>query len=429
MRDMHYHKERTQDLAIHNLPLALVFTIPLSQHAGKVCKPIVKVKDRVLRGQVLASGEGPGVYAPIHAPISGEVLAIKNAPHPALGTCLAIQIKNDGLDEAIETIKLGSRNLKEVEALSIQELRDLIFEAGIVGLGGAAFPTHIKLNPPKSVDTLIINGAECEPYLTSDYRLMLESSQEIASGIKIMAKILGAKDIYLAIEDNKPRVIEIFNRLASREGFKVRVLKTVYPQGGEKQLTQAILRKEVPSGGLPFDIGVVVQNVASAFAVYEDIYLRKPLYERVVTVCGTPLENPKNLRVRVGTPVRNLLEACGPIKKEIRKMIIGGPMMGIAQDSFDTPIIKSSGGVIVFSEDEIFNKEERVCCRCGRCIDVCPVRIMPALIAMASEKERWDIAKTYDPFDCIECGLCSFACPAKRDLVQLIKYAKVRVKR
>lgn len=434
MHDMQYNKEYTQDLLIEDLALPEVASIPLSQHVGKICQPAVKPKDRVLRGQLIGTCD-KGICAPVHASISGEVVSIKNMPHTILGSCLSIQIKNDSKDEAVESLSRPKLE-QELDKLNREELLKIIFDAGIVGMGGAAFPTHIKLKPPKSVDTFILNGAECEPYLTSDYRLMLEKTKEIVLGLNLIVKILGIKRVFIAIEDNKPKAIEAFKNAiptlpAGRRNppYAIRVLKTVYPQGGEKQLTQTILEKEVPSGGLPFDIGVVVANVATAFAIYEAVYLNKPLYERIVSVCGSALEHPKNLRVRIGTPINNLIETCGPIKKEIAKVVIGGPMMGIAVSTTQVPVIKNTGGIIVFSKSEVHPKEDRVCCRCGRCVDICPARIMPAMIGMAAEKEKWDIASGYDLFDCIECGLCSFVCPAKRDLVHLIKYAKARCKK
>ncbi|MBU2540453.1 MAG: electron transport complex subunit RsxC [Candidatus Omnitrophica bacterium] len=424
---MKYHKERTKDMPIQELGLPESVSIPLSQHIGKICQPRVKVGDRVLRGEQIASCES-GFFAPIHSSISGEVTSIKNMPHPSNGSCLSVQIKSDAKDEAIEDIRRKPRSQEEVDNLSKDTLGKIILDAGIVGMGGAAFPTHIKLKPPKPVDTFILNAAECEPYLTSDYRLMIENPEGIISGMKLMLKILGTRNVYLAIEDNKPEAIKKFKSLAKNNDFKVCVLKTVYPQGGEKQLTQSILAKEVPAGGLPFDIGVVVQNVATAFAVYEAVYLRKPLYERVVTVCGSALANPKNLRVRIGTSIRELIAFCAPLQQEVRKIIIGGPMMGIAQSSMDVPIIKASGGVILFSKNEVSLRQDRVCCRCARCVDICPARIEPAMITIAIEKEKWDMLAEFNIFDCIECGLCSYICPAKRDLVHLIRYGKERVK-
>ncbi|MDP2940395.1 MAG: electron transport complex subunit RsxC [Candidatus Omnitrophota bacterium] len=403
--------------------------IPLSQHFGKQCIPVVKVKDTVLTGGLIAT-ESSGIFSPIHSSVSGVVLDIQDYFHPLLGRHKAIVIESDGLDRCKTTPK---RLQAEIENLTSDELRKIIFDAGIVGLGGAAFPTHIKLKPPKRIEYFILNGAECEPYLTNDFRLMVEHAKKILEGAEIVLKILGIDKCIVAIEDNKPEAIEIFkkeirSRPFDKRRWEIRILKSQYPQGGEKQLIKSILNREVPSGGLPFDIGVVVQNVATVFAIYEAVYKNKPLYERVITATGSCIENPGNFLVRIGTTVRGLLNDCGPLKEEPAKIIFGGPMMGVAQFSLDVPIIKSTTGIIFFSKGEIINRENRVCCRCARCIDVCPARIMPAILGMAAEKERWDIAKDFDVFDCIECGLCSYICPAKRDLVHLIKYAKSRVK-
>lgn len=405
--------------------------IPLSQHFGKACLPKVLVKDYVLTGQLIAS-ESSGLFSPIHSSVSGAVTSIADYNHPVLGRSKAIAIESDAEDKKFAQTE---REPAEVENLTAEELRKIIFDSGIVGLGGAAFPTHIKLTPPKKIEYFILNGAECEPYLTNDFRLMVEHTKEIIEGAKIVLKTLGINNCIVAIEDNKPEAIEAFDseirklKTENRENkFQLKTLKTEYPQGGEKQLIKSVLKKEVPCGGLPFDVGVVVQNVGTVFAIYEAVYKNKPLYERVVTLTGSCLENPGNFLVRIGTTVRDLLEECGPLKEEPAKIVFGGPMMGIAQHSLDVPIIKSTSGIIFFSQKELVKKENRVCCRCARCIDVCPARIMPAILGMAAEKERWDIAKDYDVFDCIECGLCSFICPAKRDLVHLIKYAKTRVK-
>lgn len=366
-----------------------------------------------------------GLFSPIHASVSGTVASITDYPHPTLCRCKAVAVDWDGTE--------GGENFKErasedVDRLSAEEIRKIIFDAGIVGLGGAAFPTHIKLAPPKPINFFILNGAECEPGLTNDSRLMVENAQQIIQGARLMAKALGNPQCFVAIEDNKPEAIEKIRFAIQGAPFTLKILKTQYPQGGEKQLVQSILKKEIPSGGLPFDIGVVVQNVATAFAVYEAVYKNKPLYERVITLTGTPLTNPGNFLVKVGTPLSFLLEGCGPLKEEIAKVIFGGPMMGVAQYTLEAPIVKATSGVVFFSRAEIVGREDRVCCRCGRCIDVCPARIMPAMIGMAAEKENWAAAASYDPLDCIECGLCSYICPARRDLVHLIKYAKSRVK-
>jgi len=432
------HKHQTQDKPIEKMPQPAKAYIPLSQHLGKICSPKVLVGDSVFTGQKIASSEA-AVSAPIHSSISGKVVAIQEWPHPVLGRCKTIVIESDGLDRRPSSIV--HRPSEAIDRLNAEQIRNIVFEAGIVGMGGASFPTHIKLKPPKPVDTLIINGAECEPYLTSDYRLMVEKTKEILLGIELVAKCLGVKNVYIAVEDNKPEAIERFRVQGSpaklsiteagsrlcRERFRVQVLKSQYPQGGEKQLIKNLLGKEVPQGKLPFDIGVVVHNVATCLAIYEAVYLNKPLYERVVTVTGSRLSNPKNLLVRIGTPIKELMDFCGPLKEEPTKIVIGGPMMGIAQYTTEVPVIKSTTGVILFDEKEAKEQEEAFCIRCGACIRECPVNLMPCLINLASEKELWMQAKEYGVLDCIECGLCSYVCPANRSLVQSIKRAKLEV--
>jgi electron transport complex protein RnfC len=417
------HKYFTEDKAIEALPLPSKAYIPLSQHLGKACSILeVNIGDSVNRGQKLAVAAAH-IYAPVHASISGKILACQDYPHPVLGRAKAIVIESDGLDKAMP---LEQRSKEVIENLTAQEIRDIVFQAGIVGMGGASFPSYIKLNPPKPVDTLLINGAECEPYLTSDFRLMVEKTQEIIKGIDLVRKCLGVKRVYVAIEDNKEEAIEKFKRLNSP--FEIKVLKSIYPQGGEKQLIENILGKEVPSGKLPFDIGVVVHNVATIFAIYEAVYLGKPLYERIVTVTGSCLTHPKNLLVRIGTPIRELIDFCGPFKQEPAKIIIGGPMMGIAQYTDMVPIIKSSGGIILLNEKEAKIYQEQDCIRCGACVRECPIRLMPTLIAMASKKEMWSYAKSCGALDCIECGACNYVCPANIMLVQSIKRAKLEIK-
>lgn len=415
------YKQQTEDNTTEKMPLPSKAYIPLSQHVGKICQPQVKIGDTVVTGQRIA-GVDAHIYAPIHASISGKVVAIQDWPHPVLGRCKAVVIESNGQDRLIQDP--GSRIL-DPNRLTPDEIRKIVLESGITGMGGAGFPTHIKLSPPKPVDTLIINGAECEPYLTGDYRLMLEKTEEILQGIQLVAKCLGVNKVYIAIEDNKPEAIKAFKNGILDTRYWIRVLKSYYPQGGEKQLIKNILNKEVPSGKLPFDIGVVVHNVATVFAVYEAIYLNKPLYERVVTVTGSCLTNPKNLWVRIGTPVKDLLKFCGPLKEEPAKIVIGGPMMGTAQYTLDVPVIKTTTGVILMNKKEARMQEEEFCIRCGACIRECPVGLMPALISLASQSNNWKLAEDYNVLDCIECGLCSFVCPAKRNMVQYMKYAKL----
>ncbi len=437
------HKHATENSPIEKMPLPSKAYIPLSQHLGKICSPEVKLGDAVLTGQRIAVAQAH-VYSPIHASISGKVASIQEWPHPVLGKCKAIiidgstaltinpersrGIESDGLDRSPGSHV--SRSPEEIDKLTPEQIRNIVFEAGIAGMGGAGFPAHIKLNPPKPVDTLIINGAECEPYLTADYRLMVEKTEGIVKGIDLVVKCLRVKQVIIAIEDNKPEAIEAFSHQVTRSpSHQVKILKSQYPQGGEKQLIKNILGKEVPQGKLPFDIGVVVHNVATVFAIFEAAYKNKPLYERVVTVTGSCLSTPKNLLVRIGTPIRELIDFCGPLKAEPAKIIIGGPMMGIAQYTDTVPVIKSTSGVVLLSEEEARAQEEEFCIRCGACVRACPVGLMPCLINLCSEKGMWTEALGYSALDCIECGLCNYVCPANRNLTQSIKRAKLEVSR
>ncbi|MDD5281245.1 MAG: electron transport complex subunit RsxC [Candidatus Omnitrophica bacterium] len=412
------NKHYSENKAIEKFPVPSKVYLPLIQHLGKICNPEVKVGDTVKLGQRIASMQA-NVYAPIHASISGVVSAIRDWPHPVLGRAKAIVLENNGeLDEAV----FGLRSRQEINKLTPADIRKIVLDAGIVGMGGASFPTHIKLNPPKQLNTLIINGAECEPYLTADSRLMVEKTAEIVEGVRLIAACLGIKEVYIGIEDNKPEAIKAFSGFA---GIEVKVLKSDYPQGGEKQLIQNILGKQIPRGKLPFDLGVLVQNVATVYAVYEAVFKGKPLIERLVTVTGSCLENPKNLLVRLGTPIKNLIDFCGPLKEEPAKIIIGGPMMGIAQYTDEVPIIKSSGGLLLMNAKEAKPLEEGPCIRCAACVRGCPVGLMPCQINLASERSLWSLTKEYGAGDCIECGICNYVCPAHRMLLQTIKRAKL----
>jgi len=416
------HKRQTEHRPIEKLPLPKMAYIPLSQHLGKPCLPEVKIGDAVSVGQRIASVEAR-VYAPIHASISGKVLAVQDWPHPVLGTCKAITIESDGLERSPN--HQVTKSPEEVKKLTVENIREVVFRAGIVGMGGASFPTYIKLTPPKPVDTLIINGAECEPYLTGDFRLMVEKNEGILKGIELVEKCLSVKKVYIAIEDNKPEAIERFR--VQGLGFRVKVLKSAYPQGGEKQLIKNVTGREVPARKLPFDIGVSVQNVGTIFAIYEAVYFDKPLYERVVTVTGSCVSSPKNLLARVGTPVKELISYCGPLKEEPAKIIIGGPMMGIAQYTDEVPVIKSTTGIILMTKREAQELKEEFCIRCGACVRNCPAALMPTLINLAAQKQLWHDAKLYGASDCIECGLCNYVCPSNIRLVQSIKRAKMEL--
>jgi Na+-translocating ferredoxin:NAD+ oxidoreductase subunit C len=416
------HKRQTEHLALKTAALPQKVYIPLSQHIGKICEAVVKPGDTVLAGQKIGLVRGPSVYAPVHASISGMVTAIQDWPHPVLGTCQAIVIESDGKDARAA---LTARTAEQVKKLTPEEIRALVFEAGIIGMGGAAFPTHVKLTPPKPVHTLIVNGAECEPFLTCDFRIMLERTREILKGAGVAAQCLGTKDVVIAIEDNKHEAIERFREAVIGTPYIVRVLASAYPQGGEKQIIKTVLGKEVLRGKLPFDAGVIVQNVATVYAIYEAVYLGRALYERALTVAGSCLSNPGNFLVRVGTPIQDLIDACGPLTAVPEKIIIGGPMMGIAQHTSRVPVTKSTSGVVLLSGKDAHKQEEEMCIRCGACLRACPMNLQPCLINMASINEQWSVAKAYNAADCIECGVCNFSCPARRKITQSVKRAKM----
>ena len=424
MLKLREHKEQTRDKAIRKAALPAKAAIPLSQHIGKICQPLVKVGDYVKTGELIATLDEKVVFSPVHSSVSGKVIAIDDMPHPLLGRAKAVVIVSDGLDEKIKEQSLSS---SQIEQLTPHDIRKIIFDCGIVGMGGAAFPTHIKLSPPKQLDSFILNAAECEPFLTSDERLMLEKTDQILMAVDLMVKCTGVKNVFIAIEDNKPEAIKAFEKRVQGTGYRVQLLKSGYPQGGEKQIISSVLKREVPAGKLPFDVGAVVNNVATAYALYEAVYLGKSLYERVVTVTGDCLSNPQNLLVRIGTTINDLIAECGPLQKEPERIVFGGPMMGLTQYSLHTPVIKNTGGVIFLSEKEIQPPEEAFCLRCGRCVESCPLGLAPCLIGLAVEKKKWDLAKSYGALECMECGSCSYVCPQRRNIVQEIKYAKQRI--
>lgn len=430
MVKLNEHKYQTQDKPIEKIPIGSRVYIPLSQHLGKPCIPTVKIGDSVSLGQKIAAAQAQ-VYAPLHASLSGRITAIQNHPHPMLGQCPAIVIKNNSQDNppspSLPQSDIANRQAEEIVNLTPEQIRNIVFEAGIVGMGGAGFPTHIKLNPPTPVDTLIINGAECEPYLNGDNRLMIEKTTQIIYGIELIKRCLKVKEVCIAIEENKPEAIKAVTEELNAlhiTAYRLHILESSYPQGGEKQLIKHLLKREVPQGKLPFDAGVVVHNAGTVFAIYEAVYKNKPLYERIVTVTGKCLSNPKNLLARIGTPIKELIDFCGPLIEEPAKIIIGGPMMGTAQYTDEIPVIKTTSGVILMNEEESKIQEEISCIRCGACIKNCPMGLMPCLINLSAEKERWSDAKEYGALDCIECGSCNYVCPANRKLVQSIKRAK-----
>ncbi|MBE9468472.1 MAG: electron transport complex subunit RsxC [Bacteroidetes bacterium] len=415
------------DKAIEILPLPKTVTIPISQHIGAPAKLLVKKGDKVKVGQKIAESGG-FVSANIHSSVSGTVSKIDKI-FDASGykkPCVIINVEGDEWEENIDK----SKDLKKDISLSAEEILKKVSEAGIVGLGGATFPSHVKLSIPKGkkAEVLILNGVECEPYLTADHRLMLEKTDEILVGIKILMKALNVDKAFIGIENNKPDAINRFNKFVENyDGIQVVPLKMKYPQGGEKQLIKAVAKREVPSGALPIDVGAVVHNVGTAFAVYEAIQKNKPLFERVVTVTGKSVKNPLNLLVRVGTPTINLIEAAGGIPENTGKIVSGGPMMGKALVNTDVPITKGSSGVLLFEEKESKRQDVQNCIRCGKCVSVCPMGLEPYLLMNMVESKMWEELEKNNVLDCIECGSCMFTCPSQRPLLDYIRLGKSTV--
>jgi len=384
----------------------------------------VQVGDTVKVGTKI--GESTGfISSAVHSSISGTVKKIDIFPHPTLGKAEAVMIESDGLDERDPSIT----NRPDVETLSPEQIIDIVKEAGIVGLGGAAFPANVKLSPPpsKKIDAVIINGAECEPYLTCDHLSMLFSPIEVLKGAQLIQKAVGAKKCYIGIESNKMDAIELlFSKIRGHKFKDIEPVpvKVKYPQGAEKQLIKAILGREVPLGGLPMDVGVVAQNVGTAIAIYEAVYHAKPLYERLVTVCGKSLKTSQNVKVRIGVSFRELIQEVGGLINQPLKVIMGGPMMGIAQENLDVPVIKATSGLLTLAPYELKKLRTRPCIRCGRCVSICPMGLVPNMLTLAGESERYEWAEELGVRDCIECGSCAYICPAKRPMTHSVKMTK-----
>ncbi|MFC1705164.1 electron transport complex subunit RsxC [Nanoarchaeota archaeon] len=398
--------------------------IPLSQHIGAPCKPLVNVGDEVKIGQKIGEAES-FCSAPVHASISGKVTAIAKSPHPCAGEGMAITIESDG--KMIWDDNVQARD--NVDNLSQKELIEIVKQAGIVGMGGAMFPTHVKFCLPegKKVDTIVVNGAECEPMLTCDHRIMLEHTEEIVRGIKLILKMSGAKKAIIGIEENKPDAIKALKlKVENEPNIKVMEVRTRYPQGAEKMLIYSLTGRKVPCACLPLDVGVVVNNVGTAKAIFDAVYKGKPLIERVVTVTGD-LKKPQNLLVKVGTSFAELISQCEGIKGEVGKILNGGPMMGIAQANDQAPVLKGTSGILVQNRGAVIKDQERDCIRCGKCIDVCPMNLMPTMISQYAQKNDFDSCEEYDAMDCFECGACAYTCPSKIHLVQYIKIAKAEI--
>ena len=419
----------TADKPIVKFHIPKRVSIHIQQHIGAPAQIIVKPRDRVKTGQLIAEAQG-FVSANIHSSVTGTVFKIEELFDASGYRKTAITINTEPEDEWIEGVDLSDDLKTDIDQFTGQEIIQKIKDAGIVGLGGATFPSHVKLSIPhgKKCELLIINGVECEPYLTADHRLMLEKTEEILVGVRLLMKALNVDKAVIGIEANKPDAIELMmEKSAKYPGITVQPLKVKYPQGGEKQLIKAITGREVPSGGLPIDVGVVVHNVGTTFAVYEAVMKNKPLIERVVTVTGKDLEKPGNFKVRLGTPVKELIEAAGGLPDSTGKIIMGGPMMGKALRSMDIPTGKGTSGILVMRRSETKRKEVQPCIKCGRCVTACPQGLEPYLIMLLAERGMWDEAEKHHAQDCIMCGSCSYVCPSNRPLQDYTQYARSTV--
>lgn len=401
--------------------------VPLGQNLGAPSKPIVARGDEVKVGQLIAEASG-FISTPIHSPVSGKVLKIDNVVDSTgfRRPAIVINVAGDEWDEKIDR----SDDLVTDISLAPEEIINRIKEAGLVGMGGATFPTYVKLMPPpgKKADYLIINGVECEPYLTSDHRLMLEKGKEVIVGTQLLMKALKVDKAIIGIENNKPDAISHMLELTKKiEGISVVPLKVQYPQGGEKQLIKATVNREVPSGKLPIEVGCVVQNVGTAFSVYEAVQKNKPLFERVVTVTGKTVKKPSNFMTRIGTPIQNLIDAAEGLPENTGKVINGGPMMGKAVTSLEVPVVKGSSGILIMPKEEASRQVEGACIRCSKCTYACPMGLEPFLLSKAAKLAKYEMAENEKIMDCIECGSCQYTCPANIPLLDYLRLGKGKV--
>ncbi|MEA2014813.1 MAG: electron transport complex subunit RsxC [Thermodesulfobacteriota bacterium] len=413
----------TADVQIETLPTPGLLKVLLSQHLGKPAKPVVKKAELVKKGQLVAEADS-FISAHIHAPTSGKVMSVdERSSSPGGQYSQAIVIEADGQEEWAEGLNVDI----DYVSLSREEKLRKIQDAGIVGMGGAGFPSHVKLNPPKDkkIDTLILNGAECEPFLTPDYRLLLEKPANVIKGLGIVASLFDENlKVYIGIEKNKLNAIRIMKKHSKETPYEVVPLKTKYPQGSEKQLINAITKRTLAVGQLPFDVGCLVHNISTVYAIYEAVAKNKPLIERVLSVSGMSIQNAKNLRATLGTSIADIADYCGGLKGEINQLIVGGPMMGKAQYTLDVPITKTTSGILFINNKELDSLRERACIRCGKCVDVCPQSLQPWRFVDLAQNRRIDEIPLSMLNDCMECGSCTFVCPVRRNIVHWIKYAK-----
>lgn len=417
------HKEYTENKAFEVMPAPKEVTIPLSQHIGKPSKILVKKRDQVQAGQVIAEPDG-FISSIIHAPISGKVKDISKHVHAGGKPKEAITIIGGDEDEILKMDAIDS------DEVSPDEIRERVKQAGIVGQGGAAFPTYVKLTPPPNanLEYVILNGSECEPYLTRDYRYMLERPQAIVEGLKLSMKALGVKNGIIGIEDNKPKAIEMMKKsIEGEENLSVVSFKTKYPQGAEKMLIKASIGREVPPGKLPLDVGAVILNIGTSIAIHDSIVDGMPELTASLTVSGLGVRNPKNLIVRVGTTIGEVIDYCGGATEDAAQVIVGGPMMGVAQYDLTAPVMKATSGILVLSEDEVAATQEKNCVKCGKCISVCAVGLEPTNVVRYAQLGYWEKAEAAGITTCMECGTCAYNCPSNVQLVQWLRLGKQKV--
>lgn len=420
------HKDQTADLAVQRVPFVESYVLPLAQHIGVPSKPIVQVGEEVRRGQVLAE---PGAFMSValHSPVTGKVTALEPRRYLDGSMKLSIEVEAD----AFATQRCDKRQALDWEDMPIDEFIRQVQMAGIVGMGGAAFPAHVKYAIPegRKINTLLVNGAECEPYLTTDHRLMVERPKVVLRGAEIIRRKLGADRAVIGVEDNKPDALAALQAVIKDEPVEVVALPMKYPQGAEKMLIRAAFGIEVPAGALPRDVGIVVNNVATVAAVADYFDTGFPLIERIVTVSGPGISYPANLLAPIGTPLRELLRYCGGLSEDTREVIMGGPMMGAPIASLDVPVVKGTSGVLAFTQQQTGRPPEYACIQCGRCLEACPYFLNPSRFARLAKARRYDEMKELNLMDCVECGACTYACPSSIPIVQHIRTAKDNLRR
>lgn len=430
----HEHKELSADCPIEVLPTPPRLEVPLVQHLGAPAVAAVKARTPVEAGAVLGAAGG-FVSAAVHSPVAGKVtkIGVVTLPNGRHVPTVVVVAEGEQLEgrALYDDVLGGDWPTAGLDSHSSEQIVTAVRDAGIVGQGGAAFPTHVKLtpNPSRPVDTLLVNGCECEPYLTADDRVMREAPAAVVAGALLAARAAGASTIVIGVEDNKPAAATALERAAAGTAVRVERVRTKYPQGGERQLVLALLGRVVPTGGLPLDVGVVVVNVGTATAIARAVLRGKPLTHRVVTVTGRGVARPANLLVPIGAPYRALLDHCGGLRDDAVRVVAGGPMMGLTLPSLDTPVTKGTSGLTVLTAGDLSRAEQTACLRCGRCGEVCPLNLVPTRIALASRRRDWEVARRYHIRACVECGCCAFACPAAIPLTQLIRMGKAMLPR